>query len=433
MKNILKQELIKVIKNETEQNKSDKSFKDFDIDLIIENNKFAKVFAFAICIKTGSRDEQLQINGISHLLEHLIFKRSNRKSAKQIANKFEELGALANAFTSKENIVFYVRGLNENIKPIMNLMFEIVYNAKFIAKEVEKEKLIIIDEINTYDDDAEESIYEMGEKLIFANNPLSYTITGDKKTLNNIDLNILNEFYNQNFHLDNSKFTFIGNFEEINIKELIWKLFSKNSNNSKEYLPLTKSKINDKEVKIVNQTIIKDFSQSHLLYLLPLFNLNEEEKIILNLLNLLFGESMSSRLYYRFRESNALSYSIYSSLQVYSECIVFYIYLSLDKSKLTKANEILNKEITKLISGSIEKKELKRSKEQLKTSIYVDNESLTERLINLLKLNKDSLNDLSYDNFISKLDKIDVERINEFCKSKINLDKFSKITYLEKV
>jgi predicted Zn-dependent peptidase len=161
--------------------------------------------------------------------------------------------------------------------------------------------------------------------------------------------------------------------------------------------------------------------------------LNEEEKIILNLLNLLFGESMSSRLYYRFRESNALSYSIYSSLQAYSECVVFYIYLSLDKSKLSKANEILNKEITKLISGSIEKKELTRSKEQLKTSIYVDNESLTERLINLLKLNKDSLNELNYDNFLTKLDKIDVERINEFCKSKINLDKFSKITYLEKV
>jgi predicted Zn-dependent peptidase len=258
-----------VIKKEIKYNKSDKSFKEFDIDLITENNKFAKVFAFAICIKTGSRNEQSEINGISHLLEHLIFKRSNRKSAKQIANKFEELGALANAFTSKENIVFYVRGLNENIKPIMNLMFEIVYNAKFIAKEVEKEKLIIIDEINTYDDDAEESIYEIGEKLVFDNNPLSYTITGDKKTLNNIDLNLLNDYYNKNFHLDNSKFTFIGNFEESEIKNLIWKLFSKNSNNTIVYIPESKSKITDKEIKIVNQTIIKDFSQSHLLYLLP--------------------------------------------------------------------------------------------------------------------------------------------------------------------
>jgi len=424
--------LIREIEKEIKQDKKSISNKEFDIDLITEHNELSKVFAFAICIQTGSRNEKLEINGISHLLEHLIFKRSNRKSAKQIANKFEELGALANAFTSKENIVFYVRGLNENIKPIMNLMFEIVYNAKFILKEVEKEKLIILDEINSYDDDAEESIYEIGEKLIFDSNPLSYTITGNKKSLSNIDLNSLNEYYNNNFNLSNSKFTFIGNFDENTIKKLIFTLFSKNSINQKESLPIETSKITEMEVKILNKTIIKDFSQSHLLYLLPLINLNEEEKIILNLLNLLFGESMSSRLYYRFRESNALSYSVYSSIQAYSECIVFYIYLSLDKTKLKKANEILEKEINKLINGSIEKKELKRSKEQLKTSIYVDNESLTERLINLLKLNKNNLNEFSYENFISKLNKIDTNMINEFCRTKLNLDKFSKITYKEK-
>jgi len=424
--------LIREIEKEIKQDKKSISYKEFDIDLITEHNELSKVFAFAICIQTGSRNEKLEINGISHLLEHLIFKRSNRKSAKQIANKFEELGALANAFTSKENIVFYVRGLNENIKPIMNLMFEIVYNAKFILKEVEKEKLIILDEINSYDDDAEESIYEIGEKLIFDSNPLSYTITGNKKSLSNIDLNSLNEYYNNNFNLSNSKFTFIGNFDENTIKKLIFTLFSKNSINQKESLPIETSKITEMEVKILNKTIIKDFSQSHLLYLLPLINLNEEEKIILNLLNLLFGESMSSRLYYRFRESNALSYSVYSSIQAYSECIVFYIYLSLDKTKLKKANEILEKEINKLINGSIEKKELKRSKEQLKTSIYVDNESLTERLINLLKLNKNNLNEFSYENFISKLNKIDTNMINEFCRTKLNLDKFSKITYKEK-
>jgi len=424
--------LIREIEKEIKQDKKSISNKEFDIDLITEHNELSKVFAFAICIQTGSRNEKLEINGISHLLEHLIFKRSNRKSAKQIANKFEELGALANAFTSKENIVFYVRGLNENIKPIMNLMFEIVYNAKFILKEVEKEKLIILDEINSYDDDAEESIYEIGEKLIFDSNPLSYTITGNKKSLSNIDLNSLNEYYNNNFNLSNSKFTFIGNFDENTIKKLIFTLFSKNSINQKESLPIETSKITEMEVKILNKTIIKDFSQSHLLYLLPLINLNEEEKIILNLLNLLFGESMSSRLYYRFRESNALSYSVYSSIQAYSECIVFYIYLSLDKTKLKKANEILEKEINKLINGSIEKKELKRSKEQLKTSIYVDNESLTERLINLLKLNKNNLNEFSYENFINKLNKIDTNMINEFCRTKLNLDKFSKITYKEK-
>lgn len=428
------QELIQELKKDKNlvMDNINKSNKELEIDLITEHNENSKVFAFAICIKTGSRNEKLEFNGISHLLEHLIFKRSNRKSAKQIANKFEELGALANAFTSKENIVFYVRGLNENIKPIMNLMFEIVYNAKFILKEVEKEKLIIIDEINSYDDDAEESIYEIGEKLIFDANPLSYTITGNKKSLSNIDLNSLNEYYNTNFNLNNTKFTFIGNFDENTIKKLILTLFAKNKINPVESKPIETSQITENEVKILNKTIIKDFSQSHLLYLLPLFNLTEDEKIILNLVNLLFGESMSSRLYYRFRESNALSYSVYSSIQAYSECAVFYIYLSLDKAKLTKANEILVKEINKLINGTIEKKELKRSKEQLKTSIYVDNESLTERLINLLKLNKENISEFSYDKFIEKLDKIDIDVINEFCKTKLNLDKFSKITYKEK-
>ena len=421
-----------------------------NLHIISESNPNLKVFALVICINIGSRDEIKEINGISHLIEHLIFKRSAKKSAKQIANRFEDLGAFANAFTSKEQTVFYVRGLVENFDKILELLFEIVYNSEFIEKEIEKEKVIIIDEISSYEDDAEELIYEDAEKMIFENNTLAFPIAGEPEILKKININNILNFYKTNYVLKNTKITYIGNLnQEILYKKIINQAKINNlsdlSENNEIIDTIEVESINNNETidksinrqspfdfKTINHSTEKFFTQSHILTLKPFINLNDEEKICLTIINLLFGESMSSRLSYRFREANAISYSVYSSLQVYIDTIVFYIYLAVDKNKLAKSKQLLENEINKLFQGTISSSELLRAKEQMKTSLYLENESLTDKAINMLKIDDKNYESYNLENLIEKLNSVDLKYINNFCLNQFDPKTFSQITYLEK-
>ncbi len=409
-----------------------------NLHLISEYNPNLKVFALVVCINIGSRDEYKDINGISHLIEHLIFKRSAKKSAKQIANRFEDLGAFANAYTSKEQTVFYVRGLVENFDKILELLFEIIYNSEFIEKEIEKEKVIIIDEISSYEDDAEELIYEDAEKLIFENNTLAFPIAGEPDILQKINIkNILN-FYKNHYTLENTKITYIGNLKQ---EILFQKIFNQAKINNLTTNDLVYKIETDTQVvkrhtpvdfKTINHTTEKYFTQSHILTLKPFVNLNDEDKICLTIINLLFGESMSSRLSYRFREANAISYSVYSSLQVYNDTVVFYIYLAVDKNKLSKSKSLLDNEINKLHQGTISSSELLRAKEQMKTSLYLENESLTDKAINMLKIEDKNFESYNLETLIEKLNSVDLKYINNFCQNRFDPNTFSQITYIEK-
>lgn len=421
-----------------------------NLPLFYEKNENSKLFAFVICVQVGSRNENLENNGISHLIEHLIFKRSAKRSAKEIANRMEDLGAIANAFTTKEQTMYYVRGLDKNFEKIVDLLFEIVFNSKFIEKEFEKEKKIIIDEITSYDDDAEELIYEEAEGILFGENSLALPIAGTKNSVDLLNFENTIQFYKNTYNLDNVQFSFIGNLEKEIVVSLINKKIEKYIETSIESVEENRGEYKSKNDKlevinsdkmkldinivtnqnIFNKTVKKEFQQNHFLVLKSFVNPSEEDKITLALINFIFGDSMSSRLSYRFREANPISYSVFSSMQLYSDNVVYYIYISMDSSKLEKSKVLLKNEILKLNSSGVTIKELNRAKEQYKTSILLENESLTDKAVNIIKLKSQKEEIISFDKIEKKLDNITLEQVNQFCQNNFEYTTFSQLIYI---
>lgn len=421
-----------------------------NLPLFYEKNENSKLFAFVICVQVGSRNENLENNGISHLIEHLIFKRSAKRSAKEIANRMEDLGAIANAFTTKEQTMYYVRGLDKNFEKIVDLLFEIVFNSKFIEKEFEKEKKIIIDEITSYDDDAEELIYEEAEGILFGENSLALPIAGTKNSVELLNFENTIQFYKNTYNLDNVQFSFIGNLEKEIVLSLINKKIEKyietslesveenrgeykSKNDKFEFINSDKMKLDINIVtnqNLFNKTVKKEFQQNHFLVLKSFVNPSEEDKITLALINFIFGDSMSSRLSYRFREANPISYSVFSSMQLYSDNVVYYIYISMDSSKLEKSKVLLKNEILKLNSSGVTIKELNRAKEQYKTSILLENESLTDKAVNIIKLKSQKEEIISFDKIEKKLDNITLEQVNQFCQNNFEYTTFSQLIYI---
>lgn len=421
-----------------------------NLPLFYEKNENSKLFAFVICVQVGSRNENMENNGISHLIEHLIFKRSAKRSAKEIANRMEDLGAIANAFTTKEQTMYYVRGLDKNFEKIVDLLFEIVFNSKFIEKEFEKEKKIIIDEITSYDDDAEELIYEEAEGILFGENSLALPIAGTKNSVDLLNFENTIQFYKNTYNLDNVQFSFIGNLEKEIVVSLINKKIEKYIETSLESVEENRGEyksendkfevINSDNIKLnlnivtnqnlFNKTVKKEFQQNHFLVLKSFVNPSEEDKITLALINFIFGDSMSSRLSYRFREANPISYSVFSSMQLYSDNVVYYIYISMDSSKLEKSKVLLKNEILKLNSSGVTIKELNRAKEQYKTSILLENESLTDKAVNIIKLKSQKEEIISFDKIEKKLDNITLEQVNQFCQNNFEYTTFSQLIYI---
>lgn len=399
--------------------------------LVYEQNLQSKVFAFVISIQIGSRNETIDNNGISHLVEHLIFKRSAKRSAKGIANKMEDLGAIANAFTTKEQTVFYLRGLDRNFTKILDLLFEIVFDSKFIEKELEKEKEIIIDEITSYEDDAEETIYEQAESLLFRDNALALPIGGTVKTVTRLSYQVTKDFYIKNYQQGVSViFSYIGSFSKKEVQKVVDKKLNKfNVQANKNFSFSEEDSQSQIETQQFNITEKKEFSQSHLLALKSFPITSEINKITLAIINLIFGDSMSSRLNYRFREANPISYSVYSSLQLYSDNIVFYIYISMDKAKLKKSAALLKQEIIKLNLEGVTEKELHRAKEQYRTALLLEQESVTDRTINLIKIKSQKEENISINNLEERLARINLLHINQFCKEFFDYSSFSFLQY----
>jgi len=349
------------------------------ITVITDRVAHYKSFALGIFVNAGSRDDFAGKSGTAHFVEHLIFRKSKKYNSKQIANKFEEFGAYTNAFTTQEMTCFYVRALKPHLKKSLNLLLEIVFNPDFVENETEKERQIILEEIKSYEDDIEENISDLGDKLIFGDHTLGDPILGYSNTVKSITINNLREFHSNYYNPSNLVICVVGDIDHNKFCDAINQQLAAHQFNKKFR--------NDRIKPIIDlpkkQTVNKHIQQSHLLLLSQIPDTNSQEKFSIGVMNTIFGDGMSSRLYQNLRDKYGFAYSIYSSMQLYSDVGTFSIYAALDLEKLEVVKELILKEIKKLKNISL--KELNRAKEQYITGITLDTESLSSRMQALAK------------------------------------------------
>ncbi|WP_375332896.1 M16 family metallopeptidase [Candidatus Tisiphia endosymbiont of Psammoecus bipunctatus] len=323
--------------------------------------------AINVIVNVGSRYEQSSEIGISHFLEHMAFKGTTTRSAKQIAEEFDSIGGHFNAYTSHEQTVYYSKILNENCYKALEILADIIQNSVFSKEEIAKEYQVILQEIAHVQDNPDELIHEKFYSSAYENQALGRSILGTHDSLAKFDREHFSNYVDKHYNAENIYLSVAGNISHEQVVEFAKKLFCSLKNKQNSHF---------EKVRYTggHSFITKDLEQTTLVLgfeSVPYFNI--QQLYHTQVLSLILGSGMSSRLFQQIREKLGLVYSIGSYNNSYYDSGIFGIYASTNHDKLPFLAEQLVNEIKK-ISTDIKDSEIDRAKVQLKTSIYIAQE-----------------------------------------------------------
>ncbi len=351
------------------------------IRIVTEKVPSSRVVSVGIWTEVGSRDEHLENNGCSHFLEHMLFKGTKKRTARQIAKELDVLGGMSNAFTSTETTCYYSSFLDKHLSQVVDLFSDIFLNSIFDDVEIERERQVILQEISMVEDTPDDQIHDLFSSLLWGNSPVGYTVLGSKEVVSSMDSSKLRDFFDQFYYPANMMITGVGNVDHESFCDL-WKQHFENlpqaAQNKKDRVQPQK---NAPERKIYN----KPLEQVHLLlgtYGLPIV---AKERYSIYLLNILLGGNMSSRLFQEVREKRGLSYSVYSSLSSFRDCGQIGIYLGLGKETINEALTVINTDLACLKNNTITAEELQNAKEYAQAGLYLAAENMEARMTQLAK------------------------------------------------
>lgn len=392
---------------------------------LIHSPSDSQIAYCGLIINAGSRDEKENQHGLAHYLEHAIFKGTTKRRSFHILNRLENVGGDINAFTTKEDTCVYTAFLKEHYARSFELISDIVFNSTFPEKEIEKEKEVIIDEINSYKDSPAELIFDEFEDLIFKNQPLGRNILGQADKIRTYNREDLILFRDQNYTTDQIVIFSLG---KISFRRLI--------NLAEKYFGHIPEKIAGEKQKYSTvyqpQKLVlnKNFHQLHAIIGSTAYNVWDKRRTALSFLNnLLGGSSMNSRLSMALRERNGFVYDIESNYTSYTDTGVFNIYFGTEKEKFEKSVNLIYKEFNKLKEKKMGVLQLSRAKQQLigQIAIGMDNkESVAYSLgRSFLLFNKvDSLQDIT-----KKIDAISAGEVMEISNEILDESKLSLLVY----
>lgn len=348
-----------------------------------------------LVINTGSRNERDNEHGMVHFIEHMLFKGTRKRKTYHILSSLEDAGGELNAYTTKEETAIHASVLKEEFEKAVDIISDITFNSVFPAKEIEKEKDVIIEEINSYLDDPAELIFDDFEEMIFPGQPIGRNILGTPVTVKSFTQKALFEFFSGNYKTNQMVFCSVGNIPDEKVVRLVNKYFGAVTSNIKKgrkYKPsfYTKSTVTKK----------MDTNQDHCIIGNVAYNIKDKRRIGMFLLNnLLGGQGLNSRLNLSLREKNGLAYNVESNYNAYVDTGVFSIYFGTDRQNLEKSIAITLLELNKLRNTRLGPLQFSKAKNQLKGYLarsYENHESLMLSLgKSLLVFNRiDSLEDI---------------------------------------
>lgn len=388
------------------------------LTIIGEEIPYVKSISLGVWINAGSRIEDEEISGVSHFIEHMLFKGTRNRTSKQIASEIDNLGGQINAFTSKECTCYYVKLLDSHIDIGIDVLSDMILNSKFNEDDLDKERSVIIEELKMYEDSPEDLAYDLLTENIYKNDPLGMNIIGTEESLNRLNREKLLDYFNKYYVPNNSVIAISGNF---NFDEIINKIEEKFKVWKKRDVNVD---IKKAEFKSCFLTKNKDIEQVNLAMSLEAVPLESDKEVYaLAVINTVFGGSISSRLFQKIREEKGLVYSIYSSQSLYRKCGELGIFASMSNEHLKEVYESIIEEIKIMKKYYLTDQEIKESKEQLKGSYILGLESTSSRMMSigraLLLNNKVE----STDDILKSIDNVDRETVKIVIDKIFNLDK----------
>jgi len=378
-------------------------------------------FTLGFWFNVGARDESLRNNGISHFIEHMLFKGTKRRTAKMIAEEIESYGGYLNAFTSKEHTCYYSKGLSENLGRTFSVLSDLIQNPLFKEVHIRKEAGVVIDELKDIDDNPEELIYDKFEEIIFSGNRLSNPVIGKEKNIEKFRSSHLFNYHDSNYNTDRLMIVASGNLRHDELIKLTEKYVTTGNSKrkrSREQFQFRKAK---------DGFIEKDVQQVHTIIGRATYGYNDKRRIPVRFLSALIGEGSSSRLFLAVREKLGITYQINSFLNSYFDTSAFGVYFSTNQQQYARVIDIIFKEVKRLKEMPVTEKELRKVKEYLKGGILLSLESTTNRMMRMANsiLYYDKI--ISVEEYLSKIDLITTEDVQKAANDLLKDSKLIKV------
>jgi len=348
---------------------------DNGLRMVTEKLSNVRSVSIGVWVGTGSRNENRKNNGISHFIEHMMFKGTKNRTAKQIARSIDDIGGQINAFTGKESTCFYTRTLDEHLEIAMEILSDMFFNSKFDVNDMETEKKVIMEEIGMYEDSPEELVHDVLSETVWREHPLGFPILGTQKCIGIFNKKIINRYMRGNYLPENCVISVAGSFDEQKLVQLANKYFC-------EWKTINKSVSKIDDVNFVSGASIKNkkIEQVHVCIAFNGIEHGNDKLYTLLAINNILGGGMSSNLFQKIREEKGLVYSVYSFPSSYRNAGLFNVYACMNPEHFKEVIGLICDEIKNLIDKGISDNEIEKSKEQLKGSYILGLESTSSRM-----------------------------------------------------
>ena len=350
------------------------------LTVITEQMQHIRSASIGVWLQTGSRDEDPEWNGISHFIEHMVFKGTKHRTAEEIARQVDSIGGNMDAFTAKECICFNVKVLDEHVPVALDIVSDLVLNPVFDAADIARERGVIMEEIKMDEDNPDYLVHEIFTQNFWKDHPLGKPILGTKETVKRFEREAVLEAYSHRFAPGNIIVSAAGNLDHDRFVELVRSHF--------EHMKPMTNGFHSSTPKISSRIILRNkkaLEQVQLCIGVPAHPIAHEKRHAGYVLSTLLGGGMSSRLFQNIRERQGLAYSIYSDLNPYRDTGCLAVYAGTSLASASKVVQSVVSEFRKLKTESVSEEELRRSKAQLKGSLMLSLESSTSRMSNLAR------------------------------------------------
>jgi len=383
----------------------DKTVLDNGMTVITERMDTMRSVAIGIWVAVGSRDEEYADAGMSHFLEHMMFKGTPTRSAADISQAFDRLGAELNAFTSKEYTCYYARVLDQHVPIAIEILSDMVVNSTLAPDAISSEREVVLEEISRTEDTPDDRVHELFAQTLWPDHPLGRPVLGQSETVGAFDQAQGFAFKNTHYGTGSVVVAAAGDVDHDAVVEL-----------AKRYLPLPEASAHGRVhatpmVESRLQVLKKDTEQAHICWGVPGLKATDEERFTLSVLDATLGGGMSSRLFQEIREKKGLAYAVYSYHSLYQDTGAYTVYAGTRPGNMEQVVRMVQTEVEKVKQDGITAEELDRAKESMKGQLVLGLESTRNRMTRLGKAQVTDTPILSIDELVERVESVTGEDV----------------------
>lgn len=396
------------------------------IRLVHRQMRHTRIVHVGLMVDAGSRDENPHNNGIAHFIEHSVFKGTHKRKAYHILNRLEAVGGELNAYTTREKTVFYASCLKRYTERAIDLLTDITFNSVFEPKEVEKEKKVVLEEIEMYEDIPEDSIHDEFYQMLYPDHSLGYDILGTRETVPAFMREHIREFMQQHYAPRNIVLSVVGNINLNRAEQLAHRYLGHLEPREQP------RQRHEPQTKQFRQYLKKDLTQTHCIIGREAYSKQDPRRYALVLLNnILGGAGMSSRLNMVVREKWGFTYNIQSSYSAFTDSGAFHIYFGTDKEHLEKSIQLTFRELRRLREEKLGVRQLQKAKNQVLGHVAMMEENHSVTMQSQAKSLLDYNRVITLDEFFQRMDALTAEEVQEVANDLLQEDQMSVLVYEE--